>query len=425
MQVLKIILLISFILSSSNVQAQTNTGDTAWILTSSSLVLFMTLPGLALFYAGLVCSRNVLSVLSQHFGVACLMSILWVIIGYSLAFSGDGSGLFGGFSKVFLDISDESSIGGIPEVLFAMFQMTFAIITPALIIGAYVERIKFSVVLIFSSLWLLVVYCPVAYWVWGGGFLGQMGVKDFAGGIVVHTTAGVGALVIAMVLGKRNSFSKNNLTPPHNPVLTMIGASMLWVGWFGFNGGSALAADLTASRAILVTHTAASLGALSWILIEWVRFGKPSLVGMVTGMVAGLATITPASGFVGVQGALILGILGGIICYIGVEVIRIRLKIDDSLDVFAVHGIGGMLGTILCGFLMSANFGGVGFDEGVSAFDHVKIQIYSVLVTLIWTTVFTYIILKIISFITPLRVSEDEEITGLDTTSHGESGYNI
>ncbi len=353
------------------------------------------------------------------------MSILWVILGYSLAFSGDGSGLFGGFSKVFLDISNESYIGGIPEVLFAMFQMTFAIITPALIIGAYVERIKFSVVLIFSSLWLLVVYCPVAYWVWGGGFLGQMGVKDFAGGIVVHTTAGVGALVIAMVLGKRNSFSKNNLTPPHNPVLTMIGASMLWVGWFGFNGGSALAADLTASKAILVTHIAASLGAFSWILIEWVRFGKPSLVGMVTGMVAGLATITPASGFVGVQGAIILGILGGIICYIGVELIRIRLKIDDSLDVFAVHGIGGMLGTILCGLLMSSNFGGVGFDEGLSAFDHVKIQIYSVLVTFIWTAVFTYIILKIISLITPLRVTEDEEITGLDTTSHGESGYNI
>ena len=425
MQLLKSILLFSLILSTSNVQAQTNTGDTAWILTSSSLVLFMTLPGLALFYAGLVCSRNVLSVLSQHFGIACLMSILWVILGYSLAFSGDGSGLFGGFSKVFLDISDESNIGGIPEVLFAMFQMTFAIITPALIIGAYVERIKFSVVLIFSSLWLLVVYCPVAYWVWGGGFLGQMGVKDFAGGIVVHTTAGVGALVIAIVLGKRNSFSTNNLTPPHNPVLTMIGASMLWVGWFGFNGGSALAADLTASKAILVTHIAASIGAFSWIVIEWVRFGKPSLVGMVTGMVAGLATITPASGFVGVQGALILGILGGIVCYIGVELIRIRLKIDDSLDVFAVHGIGGMLGTILCGILMSSNFGGVGFDEGMSAFDHVKIQIYSVLVTLIWTAVFTYIILKIISLITPLRVSEDEEITGLDTTSHGESGYNI
>ena len=424
MQLLKTILLFSLILSTSNVQAQTNTGDTAWILTSSSLVLFMTLPGLALFYAGLVCSRNVLSVLSQHFGIACLMSILWVILGYSLAFSGDGSGLFGGFSKVFLDISDESNIGGIPEVLFAMFQMTFAIITPALIIGAYVERIKFSVVLVFSSLWLLVVYCPVAYWVWGGGFLGQMGVKDFAGGIVVHTTAGVGALVIAMVLGKRNSFSKNNLTPPHNPVLTMIGASMLWVGWFGFNGGSALAADLTASKAILVTHIAASIGAFSWILIEWVRFGKPSLVGMVTGMVAGLATITPASGFVGVQGALILGTFGGIICYIGVELIRIRLKIDDSLDVFAVHGIGGMLGTILCGVLMSSNFGGVGFDEGLSAFDHIKIQIYSVLITLVWTAFFTYVILKIITLITPLRVSEEEEITGLDTTSHGESGYN-
>lgn len=425
MQIIKTILLFGFILSSGNVQAQTNSGDTAWILTSSSLVLFMTLPGLALFYAGLVCSRNVLSVLSQHFGIACLMSILWVIIGYSLAFSGDGSGLFGGFSKVFLEISDESNIGGIPEVLFAMFQMTFAIITPALIIGAYVERIKFGVALIFSSLWLLVVYCPVAYWVWGGGFLGQMGVKDFAGGIVVHTTAGVGALVIAIVLGKRNSFGKNNLAPPHNPVLTMIGASMLWVGWFGFNGGSALAADLTASKAILVTHIAASLGAFSWILIEWVRFGKPSLVGMVTGMVAGLATITPASGFVGVQGAVILGILGGIICYLGVELIRIRLKIDDSLDVFAVHGIGGMLGTILCGLLMSSDFGGVGFDEGLTAFDHIKIQIYSVLVTLIWTAVFTYVILKILSLITPLRVSEEEEITGLDTTSHGESGYNI
>ena len=425
MQATKTILLICLILSSGNVQAETNAGDTAWILTSSSLVLFMTLPGLALFYAGLVCSRNVLSVLSQHFGIACLMSILWVILGYSLAFSGDGSGLFGGVSKIFLKISDDSNIGGIPEILFAMFQMTFAIITPALIIGAYVERIKFSVVLIFSSLWLLIVYCPVAYWVWGGGFLGQMGVKDFAGGIVVHTTAGVGALVIAVILGKRNSFGKNNLTPPHNPVLTMIGASLLWVGWFGFNGGSALAADLTASKAILVTHIAASIGAFTWILIEWVRFGKPSLVGMVTGMVAGLATITPASGFVGVEGAVILGTLGGIICYVGVEFIRIRLKIDDSLDVFAVHGVGGMLGTILCGFLMGSNLGGVGFDEGLSAFDHIKIQSYSVIVTLIWTAVFTYLILKIISLIIPLRVSEEDEITGLDTTSHGESGYNL
>ena len=284
-----------------------------------------------------------------------------------------------------------------------------------MIIGAYVERIKFSVVLIFSSLWLLLVYCPVTYWVWGGGFLGQMGVKDFAGGIVVHTTAGVAAIVIAIVLGKRDSFSKNQLTPPHSPVLSMIGASMLWVGWFGFNGGSALAADLTASKAILVTHIAASLGALSWIIIEWLRFGKPSLVGMITGMVAGLATITPASGFVGVEGAIILGLLGGIICYIGVELISIRLKIDDSLDVFAVHGIGGMLGTILCGYLISKAFGGVGFDESLSAFDHIKIQAYSVFATLVWTAIVTYLILKLISFFTTLRVSEDDERTGLDT----------
>ena len=415
---------LTFILFCTKSHATPNSGDTAWILTSSSLVLFMTLPGLALFYAGLVSSRNVLSVLSQHFGIACLMSIAWVVVGYSLAFSGDGSGFIGDFSKLFLEISDDALVGGIPEILFAMFQMTFAVITPALIIGAYVERIKFSVVLIFSLVWLLVVYCPVAYWVWGGGFLSQMGVKDFAGGVVVHTTAGVGALVIAIILGKRVTFRNKSLTPPHNPVLTMIGASMLWVGWFGFNGGSALAADLTASKAILVTHIAASLGAFSWIVIEWIRFGKPSLVGMVTGMVAGLATITPASGFVGIEGALILGLMGGIICYLGVEIIRIKLNIDDSLDVFAVHGIGGMLGTILCGLLMSESFGGVGFDDGRSAIDHIKIQTYAVLVTLIWTTVFTYLILKIISLRTNLRVSEEDEITGLDTSSHGESGYN-
>lgn len=425
MRISTLISTLTFILYCSSSNAASNAGDTAWILTSSSLVLFMTLPGLALFYAGLVSSRNVLSVLSQHFGIACLMSIAWVIVGYSLAFSGDGSGLFGNLSKTFLKISDDALVGGIPEILFAMFQMTFAIITPALIIGAYVERIKFSVALAFSTLWLLAVYCPVAYWVWGGGFLGQMGVKDFAGGIVVHTTAGVGALVIAIVLGKRNSFNKESLSPPHNPILTMIGASMLWVGWFGFNGGSALAADLTASKAILVTHIAASCGAFSWIIIEWFRFGKPSLVGMVTGMVAGLATITPASGFVGVQGAIVLGIFGGGICYFGVELIRIKLKIDDSLDVFAVHGIGGMMGTVLCGYLMSSEVGGVGFDEGMSAFDHIMIQAYSVMVTVIWTAVVTYIILKLISFVTQLRVSEEEETTGLDTTSHGESGYNL
>ncbi len=411
-------------LVSTNAQAQIDSGDTAWILSSSALVLFMTLPGLALFYAGLVQSKNVLSVLCQHFGIACLMSIIWVIIGYSLAFSPGDSGLFGNLSKMFIELPPEALSGGIPEVLFAMFQMTFCIITPALVIGSYVERIKFSVVLIFSALWLIFVYCPVAFWVWGGGFLAEMGVKDFAGGIVVHTTAGLAALVVALVLGKRRTFGSNTMVPPHSPVLTMIGASMLWVGWFGFNGGSALAADQTASMAILVTHIAASIGAFSWILIEWFRFGKPSLVGMATGMVAGLATITPASGFVGVQGAIILGIGGGVLCYIAVDIIRIKLKIDDSLDVFAVHGVGGMLGTILCGLLISSSWGGVGFDEGLLAIDHIKIQSYAVLVTIIWTVIVTYVILKIISLFTSLRVDEENEIEGLDTSTHGESGYN-
>ena len=409
---------------STGAHAQINSGDTAWILSSSALVLFMTLPGLALFYAGLVQSKNVLSVLCQHFGIACLMSIIWVIIGYSLAFSPGDSDLFGNLSKMFIELPPEALSGGIPEVLFAMFQMTFCIITPALVIGSYVERIKFSVVLLFSALWLIFVYCPVAFWVWGGGFLAEMGVKDFAGGIVVHTTAGLAALVIALVLGKRRTFGSNTMVPPHSPVLTMIGASMLWVGWFGFNGGSALAADQTASMAILVTHIAASIGAFSWILIEWFRFGKPSLVGMATGMVAGLATITPASGFVGVQGAIILGVGGGVLCYIAVDIIRIKLKIDDSLDVFAVHGVGGMFGTILCGLLISSTWGGVGFDEGLLAVDHIKIQSYAVLVTIIWTVIVTYVILKVISMFTSLRVDEENEIEGLDTSTHGESGYN-
>ena len=410
-------------LFSTEVLAETNSGDTSWILTSSALVLFMTLPGLALFYAGLVHSKNVLSVLAQNFGIACLMSVIWVIAGYSIAFSQGDSVLFGDFSKIMLRNTD-SLVGTIPETLFVVFQMTFSIITPALIVGAYVERIKFSVVLIFSAIWLLVVYCPIAFWVWGGGFLAQMGVKDFAGGIVVHTTAGVAALVIALVLGKRENFAKNSVSPPHSPVITMIGACMLWVGWFGFNGGSALAADATASSAILVTHVAASLGALSWAIIEWMRFGKPSLVGMVTGMVAGLATITPASGFVGIEGGIILGLSGGILCYYAVDLIRLKLRIDDSLDVFAVHGVGGMLGTVMCAWLMSSERGGVGFDEGLTMFDHLKIQSYSVLVAFIWTLIFTYIILKVISMFTSLRVDSEQETDGLDTSLHGESGYN-
>ncbi len=406
-------------------KAETNSGDTAWILSSSALVLFMTLPGLALFYAGLVQSKNVLSVLAQNFGIACLVSVLWVVIGYSLAFSQGTSGLIGDFSKMFLNNIDSSSlVGTIPEILFVVFQMTFCVITPALIVGAYVERIKFSVVLLFSSIWLLIVYCPVAYWVWGGGFLAQMGVKDFAGGIVVHTTAGVAALVIAIVLGPRDTFKKNSVSPPHSPVITMIGACMLWVGWFGFNGGSALAADSTASMAVLVTHIAASLGALSWMIIEWIRFGKPSLVGMVTGMVAGLATITPASGFVGIEGALILGTLGGVLCYFAVDLIRLRLKIDDSLDVFAVHGVGGMLGTILCAWLMSSEKGGVGFDEGLVLFDHLKVQAYAVLVAVIWTAIASYVILRVISLFTSLRVDSEDESNGLDNSLHGETGYN-
>ena len=413
------------IVSSSTVSAEASSGDTAWILSSSALVLFMTLPGLALFYAGLVQSKNVLSVLAQNFGIACLMSVLWVVVGYSLAFSQGTSGIIGDMSKMFLNNIDSSSlVGTIPEILFVVFQMTFCIITPALIVGAYVERIKFSVVLIFSSIWLLAVYCPIAYWVWGGGFLAQMGVKDFAGGIVVHTTAGVAALVIAMVLGPRIAFKRNVVSPPHSPVITMIGACMLWVGWFGFNGGSALAADSTASMAVLVTHIAASLGALSWMVIEWIRFGKPSLVGMVTGMVAGLGTITPASGFVGIEGGIILGTLGGVLCYFAVDLIRLKLKIDDSLDVFAVHGVGGMLGTILCAWLMSSEKGGVGFDEGLGLLDHLKIQSYSVFVAVIWTAVVSYIILRVIGIFLSLRVGDEDETNGLDTSLHGETGYN-
>lgn len=420
-------LFFTFILlfSSSDVLANSDSGDSSWILASSALVLLMTLPGLALFYAGMVQSKNVVSVLSQHFALACLMSIVWIVAGYSLSFSGEGL-LLGDLDNFFLtNVNIDSLVGTIPEFLFIMFQMTFAIITPALIIGCYVERIKFSVVLIFSTMWLLLVYAPTAHWVWGGGFLSNLGVKDFAGGIVVHTTCGLAALVVALVLGKRFSFAQGTLVPPNSPILTMIGASFLWVGWFGFNGGSALAADSSASLAILVTHIAASIGAFTWILIEWIRFGKPSLIGMVTGMVAGLATVTPASGFIGVPGGLILGILGGLITYYFVDLIRNRLKIDDSLDVFAVHGVGGILGTLLCSILMHPNLGGVGYDEGQNASSQFIIQFQSVVIVVIWTVVATYGILKFISYFTPLRVSLEEEREGLDLSSHGEQGNQL
>jgi len=382
----------------------------------------MTLPGLALFYAGLVNSKNVVSVLMQHFAVACVVSIIWVTLGYSLAFS-SGNAWIGDLSNIFMKSIDLDSISGtIPESLFATFQMTFAIITPALIIGAFVERIKFSAMLIFISLWMLIVYVPVTHWVWGGGILSSWGTMDFAGGIVVHATAGTAALITALTLGKRRGFPKS-ITPPHSPILTMIGAAMLWVGWFGFNAGSALGANGGAGMAMLVTHISASMAALVWMFIEWKRFGKPSLIGVVTGMVAGLATVTPASGYIGIPGGLVLGFSGGLLCYLAVDYIRGKLLIDDSLDVFAVHGVGGILGTLLVAFLATSTFSGLGLPEGQTAMSQFVVQIKAVVLTVIWTSIFTYLILKVTSLIVPLRVDEQEEIEGLDLRSHGEKGY--
>jgi Amt family ammonium transporter len=418
----KILLIIFFSFFSFPAFAEVNNGDTAWILTSTALVLFMTLPGLALFYAGLVNSKNVVSVLMQHFAVACVVSVIWVILGYSLAFS-SGNAWIGDLSNLFMKSIDINSTSGtIPESLFATFQMTFAIITPALIIGAFVERIKFSAMLIFISLWVIIVYVPVTHWVWGGGILSSWGTMDFAGGIVVHATAGTAALVTALTLGKRRGFPKS-LTPPHSPILTMIGAAMLWIGWFGFNAGSALGANSSAGMAMLVTHISASTSALVWMFIEWRRFGKPSLIGVVTGMVAGLATVTPASGYIGIPGGLILGLSGGLLCYLAVDFIRGKLQIDDSLDVFAVHGVGGILGTLLVAFLATSTFSGLGLPEGQSAIAQFIVQFKAVVLTVIWTSVFTYLILKATSLIVPLRVEEQEEIEGLDLRSHGEKGY--
>ena len=419
-KVLNVAFLISFF--SYPAMAEVNSGDTAWVLTSTALVLFMTLPGLALFYCGLVNSKNVVSVLMQHFALACVVSIIWVTIGYSLAFS-TGNPWIGDLSNLFMkSITLDSISGTIPESLFASFQMTFAIITPALIIGAFVERIKFSAMLIFLSLWVIIVYLPVTHWVWGGGLLSSWGVMDFAGGIVVHATAGTAALVTALTLGKRRGFPKS-ITPPHSPILTMIGAAMLWVGWFGFNAGSALGANSSAGMAMLVTHISAATAALVWMFIEWKRFGKPSLIGVVTGMVAGLATVTPASGYIGVPGGLILGFFGGLLCYLAVDYIRGKLQIDDSLDVFAVHGVGGILGSLLVAFLATSTFLGLGLPEGQTASSQFIIQFKGVALTICWTAVFTYLILKLTSLIVPLRVEEEEEIEGLDLRSHGEKGY--
>ena len=395
-----------------------DTGDTAWILTSTALVLFMTLPGLALFYGGLVQSRNILSVLMHCMAIACLASVLWFVGAYSLAF-GEGNSLIGGVGNFFLaGIGRDSLSGTIPTTVFVMFQMTFAIITPALIVGAFVERIKFSAVLVFSGLWLIIVYAPVTHWVWGGGWLGSMGLLDFAGGTVVHVTAGISALVIAVALGERN-----NIQPPHAPWMVMVGASMLWVGWFGFNAGSALAAGGDAGMAMLVTHLSAAVGSLVWMIIEWVRFGKPSLVGFVTGTIAGLATITPASGYVGPMGGIVCGLVGGVICYFAVDIVKKTLRIDDSLDVMAVHGVSGATGTILAAFLAAAALGGVGLGDG-GVGGQLMTQVIGVVVVGIWSGIASYLIILITKAVCGLRVTSDEERTGLDVSSHGETGYN-
>ncbi|HXP13127.1 MAG TPA: ammonium transporter [Stellaceae bacterium] len=399
-----------------------DTGGTAWVLVASALVLFMTLPGLALFYGGLVRARNFLSVMMHCFAICCIVSVIWGLFGYSLAF-GEGGALIGPLGKAFLlHLGDKKLPGNLPEIVFVIFQMTFAIITPALIIGSFPERVRFSFVAVFSALWLVIVYLPIAHWIWGGGWLAQRGVLDFAGGIVVHTTAGVSALVAATVIGPRRGFPRN-LMAPHNPGLTMAGAGMLWVGWFGFNGGSALAADATAGSAILATQFAASTAALTWIAIEWLRIGKPTSVGLVTGAVAGLATVTPASGFVGPMGGMIIGIAGGAFCCFATGLVKQRFKFDDSLDVFAVHGVGGMLGSILVAVFVARDLGGVGYGAGLDMGKQLITQVVAVCAAAAWSGGVTFVLVKLLSVVTGLRVTADEEEDGLDFSTHGESAY--
>ena len=407
-----------------------NGANTSWILTSTALVLFMTIPGLSLFYGGLVRSKNALSVLMQCFSITCLASIIWFAFGYSLAFGNGGSlnNYIGDLSNFFMaNITEESMEGDIPESVFALFQMTFAIITPALIVGAFAERMRFSAMLLFSALWLIVVYAPITHWVWGGGWLGEMGLLDFAGGTVVHITAGVGAIVAALVLGNRKGFPQQAM-PPHNLTMTVTGAGMLWVGWFGFNGGSALAANGDAGMAMLVTHISAAAGSLAWMMMEWTKHGKPSVLGIVTGMVAGLGTITPASGFVGPAGALVIGLSAGVICYYATQAIKQRFHIDDSLDVFPVHGVGGMLGTLLAGIFASDQLGvfsGQGYNEGMNMASQVRVQITGIIATFAYTAVITYLLLKLIDNLLVLRVDEEDEMRGLDLVEHDERGYDL
>ena len=404
-----------------------DSGDTAWMLTSACLVLFMTLPGLALFYGGLVRVKNVLSVLMQCFAITCVVTLAWVIVGYSIAF-GDGgtaNAWWGGLGRAFLHGIDVKTVkGSIPETLFAMYQLTFAIITPALVIGAYAERVKFSGMLFFSVLWLLVVYVPIAHWVWGDGWLAKMGIMDFAGGTVVHANAGIAALVCALVLGRRRGFPETAM-PPHNMTMTVAGACMLWVGWFGFNAGSALGANGSAGMAMLVTHIAAATGSIAWMICEWSRFGKPSVLGIVTGMVAGLGTITPASGFVGPAGALIIGAAAGVVCFFATNYMKRALGVDDSLDVFPVHGVGGIMGTTLTGVFVSTYFGGMGYPENQGMGGQVLVQIIGVLATLVWSGVLSWILLKLSDAVFGMRVAGEEETEGLDTVLHNEKGYDL
>ena len=409
-----------------------DTGHTAWMLTATALVLFMTIPGLSLFYAGLVRAKNVLSVLMQCFAITGLMSVLWFIAGYSIAFGTDGAPAgpyLGDMGNMFLaNVSMDSMRNGIPETLFVMFQMTFAVITPALIVGGFAERMKFSAMLLFCAAWMLLVYAPVCHWVWGGGWLGNMGLQDFAGGTVVHITAGVAALVAAMMMGPRRGFGATAM-PPHNLTMTVTGAGMLWVGWFGFNAGSALAADNSAAMAMLVTHLSAACGSLAWMTMEWIRHGKPSVLGIVTGMVAGLGTITPASGSVGPAAAVVIGLSAGVVCYFATITLKNTLKIDDSLDVFPVHGVGGILGTVLAGVFCAPGIGllsGNGFSDGISSIGgQLYVQVFGVVVTFAFALIGSWVLLKVVDSLIGLRVDEEQETEGLDLVLHDERGYDL
>ena len=401
--------------------ATINSGNTAWMLTATALVLFMTLPGLALFYGGLVQSKNVLSVLVHCFAIAAGVSLIWAIAGYSMTFSGEAP-YIGDGQKLFLKgMEAVHGTSAIPESVFVMYQMTFAIITPALIIGTFPERVKFGFVLAFSFIWLLLVYIPVAHWVWGNGWLQSLNVIDFAGGIVVHTTAGISAMVASIMIGPRHGFP-NHVLPPHNPGMTMTGAAMLWVGWFGFNAGSALAADGSAGSAMLATHLAASAGAITWMVVEWLHFGKPSSVGVVTGLVAGLATITPAAGHTGPMAAIAIGIAAGAVCFLSVRWIKITLKVDDSLDVFGVHGIGGMLGSVLVAFTALPELGGAGLADGMTALSQLSTQTLAVGVVSVWSGAVTFVLIKLLPSV---RSSREEESEGLDLSEHGERAYDL